>query len=74
MRFRNTQPLTKKSVTNKTCVEFTKDWLRNSYNPTRWFKQIKRTVSFEVTTQFNANQQSIAIYNSHIFSGRKKRN
>ena len=62
--------LPKKTVTNKTCVEFTKDLLRNSYNPTRWFEQIKRTVSFDVTTQFNPNQQSIAIYNSHIFSGR----
>ena len=60
----------KKTVTNKTSVEFTKDLLRNSYNPTRWFEQIKRNVSFDVTTQFNSNQQSIAIYNSHIFNGR----
>ena len=60
----------KKPVTNKTSVEFTKDLLRNSYNPTRWFEQIKRNVSFDVTTQFNPNQQSIAIYNSHIFNGR----
>ena len=42
--------------------------LRNSYNPARWFKQIKRTVSFDVT-RFNPNQQSTAKYN-HIFNGR----
>ena len=35
-----------------------------------WFKQIKRTVSFDVTTRFNAIQQSTAMYNSHIFNGR----
>ena len=44
--------------------------LRNSYNPARWFKQIKRTVSFDVTTRFNAIQQSTAMYNSHIFNVR----
>ena len=33
----------------------------HSYAPARWFKQIKRTVSFDVTTRFNPNQQSIAI-------------
>ena len=44
--------------------------LRNSYNPARWFKQIKRTVSFDVTTPFNPIQQSTAKYNSHIFNGR----
>ena len=33
----------------------------HSYDPARWFKQIKRTVSFDVTTRFNLNQQSIAI-------------
>ena len=38
--------------------------------PLRWFKQIKRTVSFDVTTRFNAIQQSTAIYNSHVFNGR----
>ena len=54
-----------KIVTSRTKV------LRNSYNPARWFKQIKRTVSFAVTTRFNPNHQSIAIYNSHIFNGRK---
>ena len=37
--------------------------------PLRWFKQIKRTVSFDVTTRFNAIQQSTAMYNSHIFNG-----
>ena len=31
--------------------------VRNSYNPARWFKQIKRTVSFDVT-RFNPTQQS----------------
>ena len=40
--------------------------LPNSYNPARWFKQIKRTVYFYVTTRFNANKQSTAMYNSHI--------
>ena len=44
--------------------------LRNSYNPARWFKQIKRTLSFDVTTPFNPIQQSTAKYNSHIFNGR----
>ena len=44
--------------------------LRNSYNPARWFKQIKRTVSFDVTTRFNPIQQSTAMYNSHVFNGR----
>ena len=38
--------------------------------PLRWFKQIKRTVSFDVTTRFNAIQQSTAMHNSHIFNGR----
>ena len=38
--------------------------------PLRWFKQIKRTVSFDVTTRFNAIQQSTAMYNSHIFNVR----
>ena len=38
--------------------------------PLRCFKQIKRTVSFDVTTRFNAIQQSTAMYNSHIFNGR----
>ena len=38
--------------------------------PLRWFKQIKRTVSFDVTTRFNAIQQSIAMYNSHILNAR----
>ena len=48
-----------------------RQWLlRNSYNPALWFKQIKRTVSFDVTTRFNPIQQSTAIYNSHIFNGR----
>ena len=44
--------------------------LRNSYNPARWFKQIKRTVSFDVTTRFNPIQQSTAMYNSHILNVR----
>ena len=44
--------------------------MRNSYNPARWFKQIKRTLSFDVTTPFNPIQQSAAKYNSHIFNGR----
>ena len=46
--------------------------LRNSFNPpfAAWFKQIKRTVSFDVTTRFNAIQQSTAMYNSHIFNVR----
>ena len=39
--------------------------LRNSYNPASWFKQIKRTVSFDVTARFNPIQQSTAMYNSH---------
>ena len=43
---------------------------RNSYSPARWFKQIRRTVSFDVITRFTPSQQSIAIYNSHIFNGR----
>ena len=38
--------------------------------PLRWFKQIKRTVSFDVTTRFNAIQRSTAMYNSHIFNVR----
>ena len=38
--------------------------------PLRWFKQIKRNVSFDVTTRFNAIQRSTAMYNSHIFDGR----
>ena len=38
--------------------------------PLRWFKQIKRTVSFDVTTRFNAIQQSTAMYNSHILNVR----
>ena len=33
----------------------------HSYDPARWFKQINWTVSFDVTTRFNLNQQSIAI-------------
>ena len=44
--------------------------LRNSYNPARWFKQIKRTVSLDVTTRFNPNQQSTTMNNSHVFNGR----
>ena len=44
--------------------------LRNSFNPARWLKQIKRTVSFDVTARFNPIQQSTAMYNSHIFNGR----
>ena len=44
--------------------------MRNSYNPARWFKQIKRTVSFDVTTPFNPIQRSTAMYNSHIFNVR----
>ena len=39
--------------------------------PLRWLKQIKRTVSFDVTTRFNAIQQSTAMYNSHTFNVRK---
>ena len=38
--------------------------------PAHWFKQIKRTVSFDVTTRFNPIQQSTAAYNSHLFNGR----
>ena len=38
--------------------------------PLRRFKQIKRTVSFDVSTRLNAIQQSTAMYNSHIFNGR----
>ena len=38
--------------------------------PLRWFKQIKRTVSFDVTTRFNPIQQSTAMYNSHILNVR----
>ena len=33
--------------------------MRNCYNPVRWFKQIKRTLSFDETTRLNPNQQSI---------------
>ena len=44
--------------------------LRNSFNPARRFKQIKRTASFDVTTRFNPIQQSTAMYNSHILNGR----
>ena len=44
--------------------------LGNSYNSAHWFKQIKRPVSFDVTTRFNPIQQSTAMYNSHIFNGR----
>ena len=44
--------------------------LRNSYNPVHWFKQVKRTVSFDLTARFNPIQQSTAMYNSHIFNGR----
>ena len=33
--FRILNRLPKKTVTNKTSVEFTRDLLRNSYNPTR---------------------------------------
>ena len=44
--------------------------LRNSYNPARWFKQTKRTVSFDVKARFNPIQQSTAMYNSHIFNSR----
>ena len=40
--------------------------LPNSYNRSRWFKQIKRTVYFYVTTRFNPNKQSTAMYNSHV--------
>jgi len=43
--------------------------LRNSSNPARWFKQIERTVSFDVTARFNPIQQSTAMYSSHIFNG-----
>ena len=38
--------------------------------PLRWFKQSKRTVSYDVTKRFNAIQQSTAMYNSHIFNVR----
>ena len=38
--------------------------------PLRWFKQIKRTVSFHVTTRFNKIRRSTAMYNPHIFNGR----
>ena len=38
--------------------------------PAHWFKQIKRTVSFDATTRFNPIQQSTAAYNSHLFNGR----
>ena len=31
---------------------------------------MKKTVYFDVTSRFNPNQQSIAIYNSHIFNDR----
>ena len=44
--------------------------LRNSYNPARWFKKTKRTVSFGVKARFNPIQQSTAMYNSHIFNSR----
>ena len=37
--------------------------------PLRWFKQIKRTVSFHVTTRFNKIRRSTAMYNPHIFNG-----
>ena len=36
----------------------------------RCFEQVKRTVSFDVTTRFNPIQQSTAMYNPHIFNGR----
>ena len=43
--------------------------LRNSYNPARWFKQIKRTVSFDESTRLiNPIQKSTALYNCHIFN------
>ena len=36
----------------------------------RWLEQVKRTVSFDVTTRFNPIQQSTAMYNSHILNVR----
>ena len=49
--------------------------LRNSYNPARWFKQIKRTLSSDVTTRFNPNQQSIGytILTSTVVTQRSSR-
>ena len=41
--------------------------LRNSFNPA---PLVLTTVSFNVTTRFNPIQQSIAMYNSHIFNVR----
>ena len=70
------QQITNKKINLKRKLKKTKKnylqckMLRNSYNPARWFKQIKRTVSFDVTTRFNPIQQSTAMYNSHIFNGR----
>ena len=44
-------------VTSLACFGGAYTWrgllLRSSYNPARWFKQIKKTVSFDVTTPFN---------------------
>ena len=61
-------------VTSLGCFGGTCAWrrllLRTSYSPARWFKQIKRTVSFDVTTPFNPIQRSTAMYNSHIFNVR----
>ena len=61
-------------VTSLACFGGAYTWrgllLRSSYNPARWFKQIKKTVSFDVTTPFNPIQQSTAKNNSHIFNGR----
>ena len=45
-------------------------WCGILLTPLLWFEQIKRTVSFDVTTRFNAIQQSTAMYNSHIFNVR----
>ena len=44
--------------------------LRNFYNPARWFKKTKRTVSFGVKARFNPIQQSTAMYNSHMVNSR----
>ena len=61
-------------VTSLACFGGAYTWrgllLRSSYNPARWFKQIKKTVSFDVKTPFNPIQQSTAKNNSHIFNGR----
>ena len=49
--------------------------LRNSYNPAPWFKQIKRTLSSDVTTRFNPNQQYIGytILTSTVVTQRSSR-